>query len=347
MSALRRWVVLLALAGCGDDEPPPETCRAAAPSGPAAWQVALDGADLGRAALSVWGAARDRLFVVGGALGNGAPALALAYEGGCWRDLAPGGERSFWWVAGTSASDVWMVGEGGRITHFDGSRMVEHDSGTTATLFGVWAFAADDVWAVGGTPEGGSAKPNDVVLRYDGKIWRSEDLPGDPRGLAHYKVWGPKEGELYVVGEGGAIWHLEGGVWADESGAATGTLFTVWGCSATEIYAVGGFDVLTSKGDGTWSAVTVELTNAMNGISCAGDEVVIVGNGGAKQRRVGGAWIDDFIADPHQDLHAAWTPGGGEAWAVGGDFVTGPKPGATRVGVVARYGQGSVADRIE
>ena len=127
-----------------------------------AWQVVFDENELGGAVLSLWGTGPSDVYAVGGSMGNGQPALALRLHGGSWRELSPGGTGTLWWVAGSGPRDVWMVGTGGRIVHWDGQAFTEHASGTPATLWGVWAAAPDDAWAVGGTPGGGTAVAPDA-----------------------------------------------------------------------------------------------------------------------------------------------------------------------------------------
>lgn len=320
--------ILAFLAGCGS---------ASATPGVGAWHAVLQG--LKPTLLCVWGTAPNDVFAVGGPRGNGTPSAVLHYDGHGWKDLAPGGTETFWWADGTSNRDVWIVGEGGRITHFDGLAFREHLSGTTATLYGVWASAANDVWAVGGTPGGGTSRPNDVVLHFDGAGWTASPLP-QVLGRAHFKVWGTAADNLYVVGEYGTIWHRTGTTWHLESNPATGNLTTVAGCGPGEVYAVGGRDVLRSDG-ATWVRLDVSgmLTNDVNGVACASPgHVAIVGFGGLKQRLVGGRWQDDFGAQPFSDLHGVWADAAGGYWAAGGDFVTDPQAGASRLGVVAYYG---------
>jgi len=333
---------LLTIPGCPDETDPP-------PAGPPAWQVVLDKEDLDRALLSVWGSGPDDVFVVGGPLGNsGFETLALRYDGAAWRDLAPGGDETFWWVGGSGPDDVWMVGERGRIAHWDGAGFTEHDAGTTATLWGVLALSPTDAWIVGGTPGEGTAAPNDIVLRWDGAAWTPEALPGEPLGRALYKVWGESADDLYVVGEAGIIWHRAAGGWErqDDPALTGGTLFTAFGCSPTEVYAVGGQAVLRSDGQ-AWTRLDVSLSNGVNGVACGGPgDVAIVGFGGLKQRLVDGAWINEFTEEPYADLHAAWAEGGGAFWAVGGDFLTQASPDRPRIGVVARYGPGSIPSTI-
>lgn len=344
LRAVAAPALLLLAAGCPDDtDPPPQ------PEAPPAWRAVLDEADLDGAVLSVWGSGPGDVFVVGGPLGNtGFETLALHHDGERWRDLAPGGEETLWWVSGSGPDDVWMVGEQGRALRWDGASFRSHASGTDATLWGVYAFSKTDAWAVGGSPGKGTAAPNDIVLRWDGAAWAPDPLPGAPLGRALYKVWGTSSDDLYVVGEAGTIWHRGPSGWELQSDPpiATGTLFTVHGCGASEVYAVGGQDVLRSDGQ-AWTKLDVALTNTVNGVACgAPGEAALVGFGGMKQRLVDGAWIDEFTKEPHGDLHAVWAEGEGVYWAVGGDFLTKATPGARRRGLVARYGPGQVTDEI-
>ena len=316
----------------------------------------FEGTDLDRAVVSVWGSSPDSVFVVGGPLGNeGFEALALHYDGQAWSDLRAGGTRGFWWVNGTSKSDVWMVGEKGRIAHYDGSKFQDHSFMTSATLWGVMAFAKDDVWAVGGTPGGGTAEPNDLVLHYDGTSWTQVTLPDAPRGMALYKVWGSSSDDLYVVGEGSTLWHKQGETWTLETppSGVNATFFTVHGCSADRVYAVGGVNVLRTSGDGVWQKEAVEVGNGVNGVSCAAPAeppnggLVIAGGLGLKQRFVGGQWVDEFTKPPYVDLHGAWAASDGSLWVVGGDWVSASaKPFEPREGVVARYGSGTISNEI-
>jgi hypothetical protein len=311
------------------------------------WHVVLSG--LPSTLLCVWGSSPTDVFAVGGPLGDGLPTTVLHYDGAAWTDLSPGGTETFWWTHGIGPYDVWMVGERGRIAHWDGKAFRAFDSGTTATLYGVFAMAPNDVWAVGGTPGVGPSQPNDVLLHYDGTAWAASPTPMR-LGVAFFKVWGAAD-ELYVVGENGTVWHRRAGAWALESNppVAAGTLLTVNGCGPSNVYAVGGRDVLHSDGDGKWTRLPVSATlpNDVNGVSCGGDgHVALVGGGGLKERLTGGAWTDDFAAEPHTDLHGAWTDPSGAFWAAGGDFVSGPVDGGRRAGVLAYFGPSAPSSQL-
>jgi photosystem II stability/assembly factor-like uncharacterized protein len=240
---------------------------------------------------------------------------------------------------------VWLVGEKGRITHWDGTAFREDTASTSATLFGVLALAPDDVWAVGGTPDNAAAE-NDVVLHWNGTAWSRETLP-NPTGSAFFKIWGTNRENLYVVGDSGVILHRENGVWVREGQSLpSGRLTTVSGCSGNEVYAVGGRDLLVSRDARTWARADVLLVNDLNGVHCRDGKVVAVGGGSLKLRLVDGKWESDFGSKPFTDLHATWIDDTGAAWAVGGQFVAAPRPGAIRNGVIARYGPGRVSSVV-
>lgn len=338
---------LLFLVACSSNSVPSQPTPApdAAPAGPQ-WRTVLDNLD--SALLSVWGTSQTDVWAVGGPLGNeGFEATVLRFDGQVWKDQKPGGTSSYWWVHGTSASDVWLVGEKGRITHWDGVAFAEVPSNTDATLFGVWAAAPNDAWAVGGTPDSPSAT-NDVVLHWDGASWKPEALP-EKKKVALFKIWGSSPTDLYAVGEAGIIWHRVQNTWTREGeGISTGRLTTVTGCSANEIYAVGGRDVLMSNGT-TWSRAPIDqlkLVNDVNGVACDKGRVVIAGGGSLKLRFVDGAWVSDFGSEPFTDLHSTWIDPSGAAWAVGGQFTAASRPNAKRQGVIGRYAADFVPSNV-
>ncbi len=324
----------------------------AAPA-PIEWTPVIQNLD--GALLSIWGTSERDIWTVGGPLGNsGFESLVMRFDGNVWRRMKTTGTETYWWVHGTGPSDVWLVGEKGRITHWDGTKLEERASGTTATLFGVWAAAPDDAWAVGGQPDDPNGA-NDVVLHWDGSSWKSEVLPAQNK-VALFKVWGSSKDDIYVVGEAGIVWRRTGGAWTREAmGVARGRLTTVTGCSGSEIIAVGGRELLTSNGAAAWKRSDAVLVNELNGVACAPagaparsyGRAVIVGGGSLKLRLVGDKWEDDFGSKPFSDLHGAWVDPTGAFWGVGGSFTTTPKPGVSREGVVARYGAGTVPGRIE
>ena len=66
-----------------------------------------------------------------------------------WSEMTSG---TLYWlrgVWGTSSADVYTVGGGGTILHYDGSEWSVMASGTNETLNAVWCMSSSDVYVVG------------------------------------------------------------------------------------------------------------------------------------------------------------------------------------------------------
>src|SRR2546426_2942663 len=93
-------------------------------------------------------------------------------DGWCWSNPLPQGNplTSVW---GSASTDVWAVGYGGTILHWDGSAWAGVPSGTPNTLYGVWGGGRTDGWAAGGAGQaravgGAGVEGAGTVLRCGG-----------------------------------------------------------------------------------------------------------------------------------------------------------------------------------
>jgi hypothetical protein len=122
------------------------------PAVPPAPQVSLTG---------VWRDV-DRTWVIGG---NGTIGHRPDSSGGwCWCQRDPGITYSAIWGSDT---DLWIVGNGGKVIRYDGAIFHDVDVGTSVVLQDVWGSGRDDVWVVG---MGGT------VRHFDGTTWTARDL---------------------------------------------------------------------------------------------------------------------------------------------------------------------------
>jgi photosystem II stability/assembly factor-like uncharacterized protein len=327
-----RWLLALAaLAGCG---------------GGAHWSLPL--AELDRVPLSVAERAPSDVWTVGGALGSGGDALMLRYDGSSWQRITVGTDATLWWVFPRAAASVWAVGEGGTILHWDGTALdpasVPPAPLTTATLYGVWGAADDDLWAVGGDPD-----VSGVILRRDGGGWH-DVTPAASTG-AYFKVWGAASDDVFICGQGGVILHWDGAALTPQASGldARTSLLTIAGRAPDDVYAVGGLGngVVLHFDGAAWSRLSDPLLDAapgLAGVSVDADgSVFVVGAGGEKLRgRAGAAWSDETAAATREDLHSVSLVGGA-LFTVGGNYQA-PAP-AVRHGVVAHYG-GDVSSTI-
>ncbi len=106
-------------------------------------------------------------------------------------------------IWGSSAADVWAVGDHGTIRHIypNDLRWQVVDSPTTANLRAIWGTGPNDIWVVG--DEG-------TILHYDGFDFKpaTTQLPkGKQPNL--YGIWGSGPNDVWVVGEH-AVLHYEG-----------------------------------------------------------------------------------------------------------------------------------------
>ncbi len=143
----------------------------------------------------VWGASPDNLWAVGGRGREAGQATVLHYDGTEWSE-APVPElmraNVFAWfkVFGTSAGDVFAVGQRGAVMHFDGTEWTEEFVGASDDLISVWGTGPNNIVAVGGR---GIA----VVSRWDGAEWTTETYPSVP-GLNG--VWMRTPDTAHLVG---------------------------------------------------------------------------------------------------------------------------------------------------
>ena len=216
--------------------------------------------------ISVWVSPEGDVFVGGHVGGQGA---VHHKEGTGWTtDTVAGTNVLLWDLWGTSADDVFAVGDSGTIVHFDGGDWTAMTSGTSDSFRGVWGSASDDVFAVtlagdvfrydGASwtelPAGwayplldvwGSAA-DDVfassvcqLLRYDGASWTSEFVESRFDQFL-WGVWGSAGNDVFAVGSAGYIYHFNGASSSIAPRVTSQDLVAIWGSSTGAVFAVGG-----------------------------------------------------------------------------------------------------------
>ncbi len=137
---------------------------------------------------AIWGASNDSFWVGGGNLAANVlpagPQIAV-------KNLS-GSVVNLW---GTRDNDIWAVGNGGHISHYNGVMWSPTSSTVSENLSSVFGFGDSDVWAVG---TGGT------VLRWNGTAWSSQ-ISLTKNLLT--SVWGPSATDVWVGGELGTLLH--------------------------------------------------------------------------------------------------------------------------------------------
>jgi hypothetical protein len=74
---------------------------------------------------------------------------------------------------GTNSNDMYAVGDGGTILHFDGGSWTKMPSGTTKDIGNIWGTSDQNIWAAGWNVHTNVA----VLLHYDGTSWQEVTQP--------------------------------------------------------------------------------------------------------------------------------------------------------------------------
>jgi hypothetical protein len=238
-AALLFVTVLATLAACDDDP---------------RYQVVAR--DLDEALLAIGGTASDDVWAVGADRGRGP--LVLHYDGARWTRVATGTRGDLWWVAPVAGGPTYVAGKDATILRYDGATFTRMATPGLAahTIYGLWAAAADDVWAVGSV-----AGRAGFVWRYDGVAWRDVPVPlavpavdefGDAVGF--FKVWGGADGRPWVVGGRGAALRWDGTALVPAATPTTSTLFTVHQAGDLVVAVGGGTGgaLVERQGDGAF-----------------------------------------------------------------------------------------------
>ncbi len=130
------------------------------------------------------------------------------------------------WASGPA--DVFAVGSGGTIVHFDGRAYAPLDSGTTVALRGVFGFAPDEVYAVGDAG---------TILEWNGTSWVAQAS----RTTADlFAVWGSGPSDVWAVGANETVVHFDGNAWGVENVGTTGISYlSVWGSGPDDVWIAG------------------------------------------------------------------------------------------------------------
>jgi hypothetical protein len=319
------WTLLVsvALSACDDNDR-----LAAAGNGlPLAWSwvAKSDSAAL----LSVHGTSPSNVWIAGADDGKGP--LVLHFDGSSWQRQATGVRGALWWVNATAQGPVFFAGESALLLRYQNGafeRLRTPGLGKDV-VYGVWAAAADDVYAVGS-----SAGRNGFVWHFDGTEFQRIPLPSSvPEDENHdqpgmFKVWGSTRDSVWVAGASGTLLHgnAQNGFELVRKGGSE-ILFTV-NARGNHVAAVGGTSSgLLLEGQGTsLTDRTPPATPLLQGTWIDDqDQVWAVGVGGTVLRESSRGFIAqdtglDFGAN--DSLHSVWVDPSGGVWAVGGDVLT-------------------------
>jgi hypothetical protein len=181
---------------------------------------------------------------------------------GSWSDIGPvGTAQRLFDVWGSSAGNVYAVGWGGEILHYDGNQWNISDpgSGNAAYLLSIYGSSANDILAVGRTND-----LHALVCRFNGTSWvkttvtNTEELRG---------VWVEDANSAFAVGSRGAIRHYSNGSWTAMSSPTNEELLCVYGTSGSNVYAAGWRGTLIHYDGSVWRTLLPSTHRNINAIA--------------------------------------------------------------------------------
>jgi hypothetical protein len=236
---------------------------------------------------------------------------------------------------GGTSSDLWAVGQGGLILHYDGVSWQQHS--TTPVLidtrdslgfenFDVWASAPNDLWVAGGRS----------TLHFDGTTWRSV-----PTGLTEGvlgAIWGASSNDVWAGGyreeciddewygwdchDVPIVIRWDGSSWKTvATPVSTCRISDIGGTSASDVWFTSWNGCRTWRYDGQAFRIQDSIapgTSALWKIAGDGPSGLWGLAGGTKvlRRAPGSAsWVAYEL--PIGDLQSIWAANSGDAWVSG------------------------------
>jgi hypothetical protein len=209
-------------------------------------------------------------------------------------------------IRGSGPTDVWAAGQNGLIVHYNGSgnpwlNYGAPTSGDVARLTGITptnAYAYDVTYR--------------EMLRWTGGEWQAEG----PADSTRHSIW--SDGPDGVWGVGDSATHWDGTAWSQVASNVTGTLDTVDGFDASNIWAVVAGDGFAEYGGTSWNAITSNNTTTINGTWVSGPaDVWFVGMAGLVLHRKGDVLMPVDVGT-QENLLAVTGTGPNDVWVAGG-----------------------------
>lgn len=282
------------------------------------WRLKLNGGPPATPYYRIWGRGQDEVFAIG-------DSGLRQWNGTSWNQ-----ESKVPSVLDHPA--VWADENSVVVVHRDGIMrkrgrddfVKEH--GGQEQLHGVWAFSANEVWAVG---------DKGLLRRFDGSEWRAVTVPAKDVDLKPMielsmidlrAIWGRGPNDLWIVGKGGTILHVSEKGWKNLTDPNIGAVIeSVYGIDDDNIWLVGangsqGYIRRCRKNETCDKEAIVGDT--LGGVWGSGvDNAWAVGANGAVLRLKGAGWEKQVLNPPLQnDLYAVSGSGPTrDVWMVGKD----------------------------
>ncbi len=291
------------------------------------YEWSIDTMGVFQSALSgVWGSSPTNVYAVGRiARSDSVDYNITRFDGQSWKPFyipfgAPPavGSPQLFGIHGFSFNDIWVVGVGGVVSHWNGASWTTISLGTCSDpqclgvinrdpLFAVWGTSSNDLFAVG---------DSGVIVHYDGQNWTKMQ---SGTTLTFRDVWGSASNDVYAVAMDffSAQWkvvHYNGSIWEAVfvDSVQLNRPGGLWGSSSANVYMVGDF---VGRYDGQfWKRIVVPNTQyTMHGVEGSGaNNIFVAGSFGVVLHWNGDSWklYDELLAQGGgRLLERIWTNG--------------------------------------
>ena len=209
----------------------------------------------------------------------GGGGTVLHFDGLTWATEASGNSAQLRNVWGASDTSIFVVGYNGTILRWDGTSWGAQSSGTAQNLRGVWGSSPRNVFAVGA---GGT------ILHWDGSSWAAMSSPTTQNLL---RVWGTSDSNAFAVGDNGTVVRWDGAIWTAQASGVTNNLYSVWGTSPSDVFAAGDGGTILHWNGTSWAGMTSGTTQVLSMVwGTSPTNVYAVAEGGAVLRWDGSSW---------------------------------------------------------
>ncbi len=233
-------------------------------------------------------------------------------------------------IHGTGAGDVWAVGFGGVVLHYDGDGWTQTVEDESVDLLHVWdSSPGGEIWLVERT--GWAETEQRRLLRGRPGSWQEVD-PGKLEGELVDRPWGTGPGDIWVTGytgeEGdryGVIHHFDGASWSSPAAGTGGHLDCVWGSGRDDIFVAGndgsgygGYIAHFADGQFDWNEYPDSWIGGLwgsgpNDVWAAGEDLL---------HYDGSEWTPTEKPPEYHMFHGVWGSGPDDFWAVGSQGTT-------------------------
>lgn len=250
----------------------------------------------------------------------------LHYNGSSWSHVAAARWRAMYDVYGTSASNVWAVGENGMIMRFNGTSWTAwRFDGTSVTPYDLntWALPGQkvnlrSVFPIPGTSMIGIVGDGGTALVYDGTSFSTWTIYNTGDSSAITNVWGTSYFDLYITTADGRLQHFDGNNLTTVAGVtAPGGMNSVWGTASNNVYAVGGGGMVWRYNGSSWSRIRLPTRATLYTVyGTSASNVFVAGSDGALYRYNGTTWTPEKHASDGQ-VFGFWAASNGDTFLAG------------------------------